>query len=416
MSLRVVLLALLSLLLPALCLAQSSPLPGSRPAEFPALQVEKQVLPDRFVVLREPSPGSRAGDEAPEVEEGAKPGKGKKADKKGDPDLAALLGGASPWPFFAGVFDESGCRSPRLSRAALVAAAICGGKGGRSGRTEYVVLREGDGARLYRVPVSADGGEIALSSDGRRLAVVVTEDQRPVLHVLDLVSNKFIRITGAFENPRSPALAGKAAVVAFEATVDGTGTVVRVDLDGEGALLGWSGAGDATLLGIADDGNRLLVRSRPVDFAEVFLVDPAHSRIFDISERSGDVRGAAMHGGGAYVVFSAQVGGACGLYWADLVTRRRKNLLGTIEHCFGQVQVDEERRFVYYEQTARRGSSRHLLRDRMSRREEPHTELPADCDDVALEPTGRYLGAFCSSGDQSPGLFVLEIDQQRRKR
>ncbi len=136
MSLRVVLLALLSLLLPALCLAQSSPLPGSRPAEFPALQVEKQVLPDRFVVLREPSPGSRAGDEAPEVEEGAKPGKGKKADKKGDPDLAALLGGASPWPFFAGVFDESGCRSPRLSRAALVAAAICGGKGGRATGSE----------------------------------------------------------------------------------------------------------------------------------------------------------------------------------------------------------------------------------------------------------------------------------------
>jgi hypothetical protein len=52
----------------------------------------------------------------------------------------------------------------------------------------------------------------------------------------------------------------------------------------------------------------------------------------------------------------------------------------------------------------------------MSRREEPHTELPAGCDQVFLEPRGRYLGAFCSDGGGGPGLFILEIDQQRRKR
>jgi len=411
MSLRVALLALSTLLLPGLSLAQSSRLPGPRTAEFSAVQIEKRLVKDRFVVLKEPTQGSRTGDQAAAGAEDGKDGKGDEIT-----DLAELLGGVGPWPFFAGLFDESGCRSPRISRAALVAAAICGGKGSRSGRTEYVVIREGDGARLYRVPVYADGGEIALSDDGRRLAVVVTEDQRSVLHVLDLVSNEFVQISGAFESPRGPALAEKAAVVAFEATVDGTGTVIRADLDGDGALLAWSDGGDAALLGISEDGNRLLVRNRRVDFSEVFVVDPLHARIFDISERSGDVNGAALHKSGSYVVFSAQVGGACGLYWADLVTRRRKNLLGTVEHCFGEVQIDDDRRFIYYEQTLRRGASRHLLRDRMSRRDEPHTELPAGCDEVALEPTGRYLAAFCRESGAGSGLFVRAIDQQRRKR
>jgi hypothetical protein len=383
------------------------------------VSVQTTPVSDRFVVLREPSSPPVSADDSSNPEQRAE-GKGKKNPKKsGDKEIAALselLGGSSPWPFFDGVFDESGCRSPRLSRGALVAGAICGGKGGRDGRTEYVVVRQGDGVRLYRVPIWVDGGDISLSPDGGRLAVVVNEDERAVLHILDLAADRFVRISGAFENPRQPLIAGEAAVVAFEATVDGVNTVLRVDLAEGSAKLAWSEPGDAALLGISDNGNRLLVRNRRVDFREVFLVDPGNSLVFDISGRSGDVRGAALHGGGSQVVFSAQVGGACGLYWADLVTRRRSNLLGTNEYCFGQLHMDESRRFVHYEQTMSRASSRHYLRDRMSRGDAPHTELLPGCEDIALEPTGHYLAAFCGEGDKGPGLFVFAIDQKRRKR
>jgi len=374
---------------------------------------------DRFVVLRKPSPPPVSESDHLNPKQGEDATTKKKPKKARDKDVASLsdlLGGTSPWLFFDGVFDESGCRSPRLSRGALVAAAICGGKGDRAGRTEYVIVRQGDGVRLYRVPVWLDGGEISLSSDGARLAVVVNEDERAALHILDLAADRFVRISGAFENPRQPLLAGEAQVVAFEARVSGVDTVLRVDLSEKSGQLAWSDPGDAALLGISDNGTRLLVRNRPIDFGEIFVVDPGSSFVFDISGRSGDVLGAALHGGGSHVVFSAQIGGACGLYWADLITRRRTNLMGANEYCFGQVHMDESRRFVQYEQTLNRSTSRHYLRDRMSRGDTPHTELPPDCEDIALEPTGHYVAAFCSEGDKAPGLFVFAIDQKRRKR
>jgi len=367
--------------------ARGAPMPGPRPAQFATLQVKLETAPDRFVVLRK-----------------------QQLPAEGEPAVAAR-----PGPFFDRVFDEAGCRSPRLAAGAEVAAAICGGKGGRGPRSEYVVVRAGVGIRLYRAPVAENEGGLALSEDGRRLAVVISEDQVKVLHVIDLVSNEVRRIRGSWSEPRRPFLAHSKPFVAFEAKVGGRHTVVQVDLEAGAAAQAWPEGGDARLHGLSDDGQRLLVSNKRIDFNEIFLVDPARGVIFDISQRSGDVSSASLHGGAAQMVFTARVGGACGIYWADQVIRRRTDMRGSAEHCFESVQMDRERRFLVYQQ--RRGRHQPTLRllDRKSRRDQPHMELPGGCDDAHLEPTGQYLAAYCAQDERGAGLYLFAVPQERRK-
>ena len=400
-----------ALLVPVQLSAQAGGMPGPRHADFSTLKVEVEAIDDRFVVLRE-QPA------APTVTEPSKGKKGKDAERHWVaqfPGPEEALGGSSPWPFFAGVFDEAGCHSPRLAAGARVAAAICGGKGNRGPRVEYAVVREGKGVRLYRVPVASVGDALALSADGRSLAVVVDEDGENVVHVVDLRNNRFLRVRGPWAEPQHVFLSRGGGVLALGATIGRFRAVVLVNLAEKTAVQGWPEGGDAALLGLSDDGSRLLVRNKRIDFEEVFLVDPARGVIFDISERSGEVISAALHGGASQIVFSAEIGGACGLYWADLVIRRRSSILGSIEDCYGATQIDRERRFLLYEQ--RRGRERLGLRlkDRRSRRAEAHMELPKSCEDPFLDAGGRYLAAYCEEGEREAGLFLFSIVQERQK-
>jgi hypothetical protein len=406
---------------------------GPRQAQFSPLTVQLEPIDHRFVVLRErpPPPGVTPAEDAPpgEAEKG-KNGKGKRGGKgwfgalaqalEGPaippfPSPEEVLGGASPWPYFAGVFDERGCRSPSLAAAARVAAAICGSETVRGPRIEYAVVREGAGVRLYRVPVAEDEGGLALSEDGRQLAVVVNEDEVKVLHLIDLETDEVIAVRGGWTEPRRPMLAAKAQVLAFEAVIGRHRSVVRVDLAEGVAVHAWAEGGDAALMGLADDGKRLLVRNKRIDYRELFLVDPGRGVIFDVSERSGEVSSAALHGGASQVVFSSQIGGACAIYWADFVLRRRSTVLGAIESCYGALQLDRERRFLLYERKDGRAPLTLRLRDRRTRREADHMELPAGCDDASLDPRGRYVAAYCEQDERGPGLFLFAVPQERQK-
>jgi len=408
--------------------AQSGAMKGPREAQFSPLTVEVKPIANRFVVLRErPAPPPPAGGEdatSGEAEKGKGGGKGlfvalaralEGAPTSLFPSPEDVLAGASPWPYFGGVFDERGCRSPSLATAAGVAAAICGGESARGPRIEYAVVREGVGVRLYRVPVAENEGGLALSEDGRRLAVVVNEDEVKVLHVIDLESDKVVEVRGGWAEPRRPMLAAKAQVLAFEAVIGRHRSVVRVDLAEGAAVHAWSDGGDTALMGLADDGQRLLVRNKRIDYRELFLVDPVRGVIFDVSDRSGEVSSAALHGGASQVVFSSQIGGVCAIYWADFVLRRRSSMLGAIEYCYGALQLDRERRFLLYERSDGRGPATLRLRDRRTRRQQDHMELPAGCDDAGLDPAGRYVAAYCEQDERGRGLFLFAVPQERQK-
>ena len=361
-------------------------LPGPQQSETASIEVDVRSAPLKLVSLREA-----------QVDEGAE-------------EAEEPFAGPGPWALFEEPRPGKACDSVRLADSASVALAVCSGGDYRYPRLEHVVLRRG--AEVVRYPFSVHRREgeveVALSSDGKRFAVRVEGRSGPKIHFVDLEGETISEISGGWGDPGTMRVADDAHVVAFEARVAEEEHVVVVFLEEE--ILAhrvWPRAG-AHLHDISKDGHGVLVSHKTNDFEELFLVDVTRNIRFELSGRRGDVQGAALHPGGMQAVFASRVGGVCALWWTDLVTRQRKDFVASIDRCFGEVDVDSERRFVLYEQIE--GMSRQpFVWDRKSRK--PYFQLPAGCHHASQSGMGRFVAAHCS-GEAGSGLQLFRVPEK----
>ena len=417
-------LALFALLVCPPRAAHADRLPGPEEMEVGELPLRAEVEHLSLQTLREPAlpepEGDDPGAEAPEIgeAEGAAPAPDTEAQTEGGqeeasaPPPGSMLAGADPWRFFDGVVNEAACRAPRWSADGYAALAICAGLDRRNPRAQFVVVRLGRGVYRYTVPVAEGVEAVAdLSSDGQRFTVLVAEGGGLTVHLVDLAQRQDHRIAGGWREPGNPTVAGAAAVVAFVAQVGGKEAVVVADLAQGKAWRAWRGGSKLRIDQLSEDGGRVLLAAREVDLLQSWLVDVERAVRFEISGRKGDVASADLHPSGEAVVFSSSVGGVCAVWWADLATRRRTDLFSSVEHCFGQVQLESNRRLVLFEEIHGRATLTHLW-DRKKRA--LRYSLPGRCQRLRLTGDGHYLAGRCSVDERGAGLYVLAVPEEAK--
>ncbi len=323
----------------------------------------------------------------------------------------SLLDGTSPWRYFDGAFPESSCTDPRMSADAFAALAVCAGLDKRDPRARHVVIRRGYAIFRYPIPVYA-GAVADLSADGNRFAVLTDENGARILHLVDMVERMDHRVAGGWREPGNPVVAGEANAVAFTAQVGGKEGAVLAHVGGDepGAWRAWRGGRSVDVLGITANGDRVLVRAKEVDLAALFLVDPRRQTRFDLSGRKGDVRDADLHPSGDNAVFSSSVGGVCAVWWVDLTTRRRKDLLTSVDGCYERVRMDTSRRLVMYEEASRNVRPTFVY-DRKSR--DVRMQVPVGCTDTELTRSGAFLATRCTRDQRGAGLFIVAVPEEK---
>lgn len=426
MRVAAVLPVLLSALIAAPALADKVAGPAEvEPAPLP-LRAEREHL--TLHTLRE-ARLPRAGEttdpaSAPEIDavegsaaEGVEPGDDEEQKKEWvDSPPGSMLTGPSPWRFFDGAFAEGSCRAPRLSADGYAALAICGGLDAKHPGAEHVVMRRGYGVFRYDRAIAAGvGAEADLSADGERFAVLIDEGGARTVHLIDMVERLDWRIAGGWREPGNPEVADEADSVAFVALVGGKETAVLARLgegDEQGAWRAWSGGRSLRVLDLTAHGDRVLLTVKDVNLQALFLVDPARGLRFDLSGRKGDVADADLHPAGEAAVFSSSVGGVCAIWWVDLTTRRRKDLLSTVEGCYERVRMDRSRRLVLYEE--KKGPIRPAtLWDRKSRG--VRAVLPPGCSAVELSSDGLYFAGRCTGDSRGSGLFLFAVPEEEKR-
>jgi hypothetical protein len=402
--------------------AQADRLAGPEETEVDELPLRAEIEHLTLQTLREPmapdSEGVEAGAEAPEIDqaEGTDAGEPPPSEAGSDSIAAAppgsMLSGLAPWRFFDGVVNEATCRAPRWSADGYAALAICAGLDRRNPRAQFVVVRVGRGVYRYTVPVAEGVEAVAdLSTDGQRFAVLVSEGGGLTVHLVDLAQRQDHRIAGGWREPGNPKIAGAAATVAFVAQVGGKEAVVVVSLEQGKAWRTWREGSKLRVDRLSEDGGRVLLAGKSVDLLQSWLVDVERAVRFEISGRKGDVVAADLHASGEAVVFSSSVGGVCAVWWADLTTRRRIDLFSSVEHCYGRVQLESNRRLVLYEAVHGRATLTHLW-DRKKR--EIRLSPPARCQRLQLTDDGLFLAGRCSIDERGAGLFVLPVPEEAR--
>ena len=320
----------------------------------------------------------------------------------------AILTGNSPWLYFDGAFAEGGCSHPRLSEDGFAALAVCSGLDGKNPGAEHVVIRRG--YAIYRYPAALSPGAVAdLSADGERFAVLVDEGGSRTVHLVNMMSRQDHRVAGGWREPGNPVVAGSVDAVAFEAQVGGKPAAVlaRVGEDA-GAWRAFRGGTGLTVREVTDDGGRVLVSAKVVDLTSLYLVDPARGIAFDLSGRKGDVRGADLHPSGEAAVFTSSIGGVCAIWWVDMTTRRRKDLISSVDGCFERVQMDSARRLVLYEEASTGPPPTHVY-DRKERG--LRMTVPAGCADTVITGSGAFLAARCTRRSGS-AMFLLTVPEE----
>lgn len=420
--------ALLAALSFAPAAARADRLPGPEEFEVGELPLRAEVEHVTLHTLREPLVGVPEGPEegagAPEIEtaEGrsqepdtgseSKESGRRSGDEPAAPPPGSMLSGLEPWAFFDGAISEAACRAPRWSGDGYAALAICAGLDRRNPRAQFVVVRVGRGVYRYTVPV-AEGvnAEADLSDDGQRFAVLVSEGGGHTVHVVDLAERQDHRVAGGWREPGNPRLAGSAPTVAFVAQVGGKEAVVVASLEQGKAWRAWREGRQLRVDRLSDDGRRVLLAAKTVDLLQSWLVDVERGVRFEISGQKGDVASADLHASGDAVVFSSSVGGVCAIWWADLTTRRRVDILNSVEHCFGRTQIESTRRLVLYEEVRGRVTLTHVW-DRKKRALRFST--PARCQRIQLSGDGLYLAGRCSIDERGAGLYVFAVPEETR--
>jgi hypothetical protein len=320
----------------------------------------------------------------------------------------SMLTGPSPWLYFDGAFSEGGCRHPRMSADGFAALAVCSGLDPKHPRDAHVVIRRG--YAIYRYPIAVSPGASAdLSADGERFAVLIEEGGSRTVHLIDMMERQDHRVVGGWREPGDPLVADDVDAVAFTAQVAGKegAVLARIGEDG-GAWRAWRGGTQVEVRGLTADGLRVLITAKAVDLNALFLVDPARGVRFDLSGRKGDVRGADLHPSGEAAVFSSSIGGVCAIWWVDLITRRRKDLISSVEGCFENVAMDTSRRLLLYEETAR-GTPPTWIYDR--RRRDMLMSVPAGCAETVMSRDGAFLASRCTRSSGS-AVFLLAVQEE----
>ncbi len=402
--------------------ARADRLPGPEEFEVGELPLRAETEHVSLQTLREPllapEEGGETGAGAPEIE--AAEGKQATAvdEDAGSDDVTAapppgsMLSGLQPWSFFDGAVTEAACRAPRWSADGYAALAICAGLDRRNPRAQFVVVRVGRGIYRYSVPV-AEGvnAEADLSADGQRFAVLVSEGGAHTVHLVDLAQRQDHRVAGGWREPGNPVVAGSAPTVAFVAQVGGKEAVVVASLEQDKAWRAWREGRSLRVDRLSDDGRRVLLAAKTVDLLQSWLVDVERGVRFGVSGQKGDVASADLHPSGEQVVFSSSVGGVCAVWWADLSTRRRTDLLSSVEQCFGRVELESSRRLVLYEEVRGRAVTAHLW-DRKKRA--VRFSPPARCQRIQMSGDGLYLAGRCSIDERGAGLFVFAVPEEAK--
>ncbi|GEM_PF-3104326 len=314
--------------------------------------------------------------------------------------------GVGPWQLFDGEIDESGCRAPSLAGTAAAVAVVCRGLDPRRTRDEHLVVLRG--RRIERYPRALlEGSSPSLSADGDRVVVVAAEGGG-TLRILDLTEREDLRVTGNWKRLANVRMSARGTKVAFSAVLGGDPVAVVVPDDADTGVVAWRGRRGASVAGVSDDG-RVLVRADPAGALSLLLVDSTRGLYTDLGARKGDVEAGVMHPSVDSVVFVTRVGGVCGLFWSDLTTRRRSDITGTSEGCYTDVDLDDQRRFLLYEQSD--PSSRSvLLHDRRTGRD--WMTLPAGCAEAEISGDGYYIAARCSHDPRGRGVYLFAVPQE----
>ena len=343
----------------------------------------------------------------------AKPWPAAPAVAEGEEDDSIVPGraGNGPWQLYQGTFDESSCRSPRLSQDATVLLSICRGLDPSRPNDEHVVLLQDNRLHRYANPIAPldvkGGATVDLSMDGNRFAVVIEEGAGRSIHIINLEMRTDTRISGGWRNPGNPVLSPDVGAIAFTAEVAGRPAVVAVSLDDQKAWTAWHGGRRSRLAvyGVASGGKRVLMTANLTEKDQLFLVDVVHNVYHDLSGDAGNVTSATLHRSAEAAVFTSTIGGACGVFWVDLQGRKAKDFVGSVEVCYQQAKLEDTRRYVLYEQVNNAKERTVVLYDR--KKKKTKQEMPATCHDAHFSGDGQVMAARCNHNQWGLGVYLF---------
>ncbi len=337
----------------------------------------------------------------------APPAEGQEAAEQMVPGRAGL----GPWRLYEGTFDESSCRSPRLSQDATVLLSICRGLDPSRPGDEHVVLLQDNRLHRYANPIApldvAGGARVDLSMDGERFAVVIEEGAGRSIHIINLVLRTDTRVSGGWRNPGNPVLSADVGAVGFTAEVAGRPAVIAVSLDDKKAWTAWHGGRRSRLAvyGVGPSGKRVLMTANLTDKDQLFLVDVSRNVYYDLSGDAGNVTSATLHRSAEAAVFTSTIGGACGVFWVDLQGRKAKDFVGSVEVCYERAMLEDTRRYVLYEQVGLNKERRVVLYDR--KKKQTKQEMPATCHDAHFSGDGQVMAARCNHNQTGWGVYLF---------
>ena len=330
------------------------------------------------------------------------------------PDGEELLlpgrGGAGPWRLYEGTFDEESCRSPRLSADGSVLLSICRGLDPSRPGDEHVVLLQENRLHRYANPVAPldvkGGATVDLSQDGNRFAVAIEEGGGRSIHIINLELRTDTRISGGWRNPGNPVLSPDVGAIAFTAEVAGRPAVVAVSIEDQKAWTAWHGGRRSRLavFGVGAGGKRVMLTANRTAVDQLFLVDVARNVYHDLSGDAGNVSSATLHESTEAAVFTASVGGACGVYWVDLQGRKAKDFVGSVDVCYENASLEGTRRYVMYEEVAR-GERFVQVYDR--KKKKVKEQMPPTCHDATFSGDGQVMAARCQHNTWGWGIYLF---------
>ncbi|MCO4770724.1 MAG: hypothetical protein KDA24_11900 [Deltaproteobacteria bacterium] len=326
-----------------------------------------------------------------------------------EPPLPGRVG-EGPWRLYEGTFDAESCRSPRLSSDGTVLLSICRGLDPSRPGDEHVVLLQESRLHRYANPIAPldvpGGATVDLSQDGNRFAVVIEEGGGRSIHIINLETRTDTRISGGWRSPGNPVLSPDVGAVAFTAEVAGRPAVVAVSIEDQKAWTAWHGGRRSRLavFGVAAGGKRVLLSANRTTVDQLFLVDVGRNVYHDLSGDAGNVTSASLHESSEAAVFTATIGGACGVFWVDLQGRKAKDFVGSVDTCYANASLEETRRYVMYEVT--KGEERTVqVYDR--KKKKVKQEMPPTCQDATFSGDGRMTAARCQHNTWGWGIYLF---------
>ncbi len=378
--------------------ALAAPIPGPKPTEF-------GYLPLRVVENDWRNDPMRRASKSWPVQEGY---------EAAAADAVEGRIGRGPWRLFESTFAEETCRSPVLNADGTTSLAICTGLDVSRPEDENVVLVQDGVLSRYRYPVATlpepDRTEVALTPDGKRFAVMTEEGGGRSIHLVNVESAKDWKVAGGWTEPGNPVVAADADVVAFVARVGRDQAVIVADVYAKEARIVRRDRSGLTVHGLSPDGRRVLLTGNTVDRAQLLLMDLDSSKMQQLTHRKSATTSVAVHSSLDGVAFTADVGGVCGMYWADVSDRRRVELMTSIDSCWEVLAIDEARRSILYLDDA---DEERPIKIHDRKRDELRYHVIKGCTDPSLSFNGALMGVVCPKARAGAGAWLFLVPPPR---